>query len=143
MGSNTKTSITIEAQINAPVEIVWKYWTSPEYITQWNFASDDWHSPWARNDLQKNGKFVFRMEAKDGSFGFDFEGIYTHILPEKLIEYTIGDGRKVRIEFRSQNNGVSVIETFEAESINPIEMQRGGWQAILDNFKKFAESNNR
>ena len=138
---NQLTKITIESTIKAPVEKVWQYWTSPEHITKWNYASDDWHTPRAENDLRKGGKFLSRMEAKDGSFGFDFGGVYDDVKTNELIAYTIGDGRKVKTSFASAGKETKVIVIFEAETENPIEMQRGGWQAILDNFKKYTESN--
>jgi len=139
METINKPQITIEATINAPVEKVWKLWTGPEHIVKWNNASDDWHTTRAENDLRPGGKFLSRMEAKDGSFGFDFGGVYDEVITNKLIRYTIGDGRKVKVDFISNNNETKVITVFEAESQNPIEMQRGGWQAILNNFKKYAE----
>lgn len=135
-----KTTITVEATINAPVEKVWKLWTSPEHITKWNNASDDWHTPHAENDLRVGGKFLSRMEAKDGSFGFDFGGVYDEVKTNELIAYTIGDGRKVKVNFTKQDNATKVVSIFEAENENPVEMQRGGWQAILNSFKKYAES---
>lgn len=141
METATKTSITIESTIKAPVEKVWQLWSAPEHITQWCSASDDWHTPRAENDLRIGGKFSSRMEAKDGSFGFDFGGVYDQVKTNELIEYTIGDGRKVSIHFKPEDNETRVIETFEAENENPVEMQRAGWQAILDNFKKYAEAN--
>ncbi|TGD56706.1 SRPBCC family protein [Flavobacterium humi] len=141
MTTTEKTPITVVATINATVEKVWTFWTSPQHITQWNNASDDWHTPKAENDLRKGGNFSTRMEAKDGSFGFDFEGVYTDIKLNELIAYTMGDGRKVHILFESDGNRTTVTETFEAEDTNPVEMQRGGWQAILDNFKKYTENN--
>lgn len=118
---------------------MWEYWTEPQHITQWNNASDDWHTPVAENDLTVGGKFLTRMEAKDGSFGFDFGGVYDEVKLHEVISYTMGDGRKVTITFKSQGNETEVIETFDAETSNPIEMQQAGWQAILDNFKKYAE----
>ena len=136
-----KINITVTATINAPVEKVWNYWTSPEHITQWYNASDDWHAPRAENDVQAGGKFITRMEAKDGSFGFDFNGIYDEIITNELISYTIEGGRKVSITFSENGNETIVTETFEAENENPIDMQRAGWQAILDNFKKYVEAN--
>jgi uncharacterized protein YndB with AHSA1/START domain len=141
MSTTGKTAITVSNTINAPVEKVWAYWTGPEHITQWNNASDDWHSPSAKNDLRAGGQFSVRMEAKDGSFGFDFGGVYDEVKTNELIAYTLGDGRKVNINFTSQGNSTKVVETFEAETENPIELQRGGWQSILDNFKKYAEAN--
>jgi uncharacterized protein YndB with AHSA1/START domain len=141
METAAKTAITVATTINAPVEKVWKFWSLPEHITKWCSASDDWHTPKAENDLRTGGKFLSRMEAKDGSFGFDFGGVYDAVKTNELIEYTIGDGRKVTIQFAANGNETKVTETFEAESTNPIEMQRGGWQAILDNFKKYVEAN--
>lgn len=141
MEATSNTPITVETTIKAPVEKVWKHWTDPKDITQWCNASDDWHAPYADNDLRVDGKFKTTMAAKDGSMSFDFEGVYTNIQPYKVIEYTIGDGRKVKITFTSQGDETKVIETFEPESTNPLEMQRGGWQAILDNFKKYSEAN--
>ena len=141
MQTANSTLITVEATIHAPVEKVWQYWTSPEHITQWNQASDDWHSPRATNDLRPGGKFVYRMEAKDGSFGFDFEGVYDAVKTNELIDSTLGDGRKLTIYFSAQGKETKVTETFEAEGINPIEMQKGGWQAILNNFKNYTENN--
>ena len=135
------TKVTVESVINAPVEKVWKYWNAPEHITKWCQASDDWHAPHAENDLRVDGKFKTTMAAKDGSFSFDFGGVYTKVQQHKAIEYKMDDGRKVQITFSGNGNETKVTETFEAESENPIEMQRGGWQAILDNFKKHTETN--
>jgi uncharacterized protein YndB with AHSA1/START domain len=141
METQNKTNITVESTINAPVEKVWKFWSLPEHIKKWNNASDDWHTPSSENDLRPGGKFSTRMEAKDGSFGFDFGGIYDEVKTNELITYTMGDGRKVKVVFTSNGNTTTVTETFEAESQNPVEMQKGGWQAILDNFKKYVEAN--
>jgi uncharacterized protein YndB with AHSA1/START domain len=132
--------VTISAAIHAPIEKIWEYWNSPDHITQWNTASPDWHTLHAANDLSVGGKFTARMEAKDGSFGFDFEGVYDEVVPNKLISYTIGDGRKVTISFELTSGAVLVTESFEAETENSIEMQQAGWQAILDNFKKYVEA---
>ena len=140
MKNNPKTAITVEVLVAAPVATVWKIWTTPEEIVKWNNASDDWHTPYAENDLKPGGKFLSRMEAKDGSFGFDFYGIYDKIIPERLIEYTLGDERKVQITFNEAGKNTRVVEIFEAESENTIELQQFGWQAILNNFKKVAES---
>jgi uncharacterized protein YndB with AHSA1/START domain len=138
---DTKKTITVQAVINAPVEKVWNLWTTPGHITKWNNASGDWHTPRAENDLRVGKKFLYRMEAKDGSFGFDFAGVYDEIKRNELITYTIDDGRKVKVTFTKNNDAeTKVVETFEAESTNPIEMQRGGWQAILDSFKKYVEA---
>lgn len=133
-------TITVENTIHAPVEKVWKCWTSPEHITQWNNASEDWHTPKAENDVTIGGKFNYRMEAKDGSFGFDFGGIYDAIRKHELIESTLGDGRKLSVRFTNQGADTRVTETFEAENTNSIDLQRTGWQAILNNFKKHVES---
>ena len=136
-----KTFITIQANINAPVEKVWKFWTLPEHITKWNHASDDWHTTKAENDLHVGGKFLSRMEAKDGSFGFDFGGAYETVKTNEQIEYVLGDNRKAKIDFLNNGNGTNVTVVFEAETVNPVEMQQGGWQAILNNFKKYTEAN--
>lgn len=132
----TKNSITIELNCKAPVEKVWQAWTTPGDIIQWNNASEDWHTPNAENDLRVGGKFSSRMEAKDGSVGFDFWGIYDEVKPNELLEYTMGDGRKTKIIFAANGDETKITQTFEAESENSTEMQRTGWQAILDNFKK-------
>ncbi len=141
MESQEKTVITVEATIDAPVDKVWECWTKPEHITQWCAASDDWHAPQAQNDLRIGGSFSTRMEAKDGSFGFDFGGVYDAVRTNEYIEYTMGDGRKVGITFTSNGDSTNVVESFDAENTHPVEMQRGGWQAILDNFKKYTEVN--
>lgn len=134
-----KNAITIETIIHAPAEEVWKHWSKPEHIVQWAFASDDWEAPHAENDLRVGGKFKTAMAAKDGSAGFDFTGTYTNVKEHELIEYEMDDGRHVRVEFTELPEGVKVIESFEPENENPEEMQRSGWQAILDNFKKYVE----
>jgi uncharacterized protein YndB with AHSA1/START domain len=138
--NTTATKITVQATVNAPVEKVWKTWSAPEHITQWCNASDDWHVPSATNDLRKGGQFSTRMEAKDKSFGFDFGGEYTDVKDHELIKYTMVDGRKVEVHFTSKGNQTEIVETFEAETQNPEEMQKTGWQAILDNFKKYTET---
>lgn len=132
-------SISVEALVNAPVDKVWDYWTTPTHIVFWNNASDDWHTPKATNDLKVGGKFSYRMEAKDGSAGFDFDGIYEEIVPHQLIVYRLSDGRKVEIKFSGSENETHIIETFIAENENPIKEQKSGWQAILNNFKKYVE----
>jgi len=132
--------ITVSTTVNAPVEKVWKCWTEPEHLMQWNSASDDWHTPSATNDLREGGTFTARMEAKDKSAGFDFGGTYSKVDPLKEITYTMSDGRKVQVLFHSKGAVTEVIETFDAESENSAEMQRAGWQSILDNFKKYTES---
>jgi uncharacterized protein YndB with AHSA1/START domain len=139
METATKQSITVQATVDAPVEKTWKYFTEPDHITKWSFASDDWHAPRAENDLRKGGRFLTALAAKDGSFAFDFGGSYDNVVKHKEIQYTIDDGRKVKVIFESKGNATVVTETFEAESQNPIEMQRAGWQAFLDNFKKHVE----
>ncbi|SHM79054.1 SRPBCC family protein [Flavobacterium saccharophilum] len=133
--------ITVQNTINASIEKVWNFWTLPEHITKWSFASPDWHTPFAENDLKEGGKFKSTMAAKDGSMSFDFEGEYTLVKQNEAIEYVMADGRKVEITFKETPNGVEVIESFDPETQNPEEMQRGGWQAILDNFKSYAEAN--
>ena len=135
------TVITIETTVNAPLAKVWQYWTGPEHIIQWNAANDDWHTTKSENDLQVGGKFSARMEAKDGSFGFDFGGTYTEVIPQQRIAYALEDDRTVTITFDQTQNGVTVTEQFEAETENEAELQRSGWQAILDNFKKYTEGN--
>ena len=135
--------LTVEATVQAPVEKVWDYWTDPNHIKKWNSPSDDWHTPFAENDLRAGGKFVSRMEAKDGSMGFDFGGVYDEVKLHEMISYTMGDGRKVKITFKGQGNETEVIETFDAETENPVDFQRQGWQAILDNFKQYAEQTNK
>ena len=141
MDTANTTAITVQTKVNAPIEKVWKFWTEPGHIIKWNNASDDWHTPRAENDLRVGGKFLARMEAKDGSFGFDFGGDYTNVVDNQTIEYVLGDGRKVKIDFSSEGNATKVVETFDAENTHPVEVQRGGWQAILDNFKKYTETN--
>lgn len=136
---NKEKSITVEATVNVNVEIVWSKWINPNDIVNWNTASEDWHTTKAENNLVVGGKFSSRMEAKDGSFGFDFWGIYTHIIPNELIEYTMGDYRKASVKFSANNEQTTITTIFEAENENPIEMQQFGWQAILNNFKKYAE----
>lgn len=132
--------ITIQTQISAPIETVWACWTQPEHITQWNFASDDWHCPSASNDLQPGGTFSWRMEAKDGSMGFDFIGTYDHIETHAAIDYHLEDERKVEIRFTVDGDTVILKESFETEGTHTDELQRQGWQAILNNFKTYAES---
>jgi uncharacterized protein YndB with AHSA1/START domain len=134
------TNITIEATVNAPIGRVWKYWNEPEHIKNWAFASDDWHCPTSANDLRVGGSFSSTMAAKDGSFSFDFGGIYDEVEVNKYIAYTLGDSRKVSVTFTSDGgDSTHIVQTFEAEETNPIEMQQGGWQAILNNFKKYTE----
>ena len=132
------TKVKIAATIDADNKKVWDYWNKPEHITKWNFAVDDWHCPSAENDLKVGGKLRSRMEAKDGSFGFDFEGTYDEVVDHKKITYTIADGRKVTTNFENLGGKTQVTTEFEAEGQNPVEMQQQGWQAILNNFKKYA-----
>lgn len=140
MDKNDTTLITVETVVNAPIDTVWKKWTNPDDIVKWNNASDDWHTTKAENDLKVGGKFLSRMEAKDGSMGFDFSGTYDTINQNEIIEYTADDNRKVQIHFFDGDDKTTVIEVFEAENENPIEMQKSGWQSILNNFKKYTES---
>jgi uncharacterized protein YndB with AHSA1/START domain len=135
-----KTIIAVETTVNAPVEKVWQYWTEPRHIMRWNNASADWCTTKAENDLREGGSFSATMAAKDGSFSFDFGGVYDKIKQHELIEYTLGDGRKVKVVFTSSGDQTKVVEDFEAENQNSIELQKGGWQAIMDNFKKHVEA---
>lgn len=132
--------VTVETSVNATVEKVWESWTKPESIMEWNSASPDWYTPKAENELREGGKFSYTMAAKDGSMSFDFWGNYTKIIVNELIDYTLGDGRKVSISFKNENGKVRITESFQPESQNTLELQKGGWQAIMDNFKKFVES---
>ncbi|MES2811041.1 MAG: SRPBCC domain-containing protein [Bacteroidota bacterium] len=133
-------SITVRTTLNTPVEKVWDYFTKPEHIVNWNFASDDWHCPKSENNLEVGKQFMSTMASKDGSISFDFTGTYTEIIPHKRIVYSIdGDGRKVIAKFQVLDGKTIVTEIFEPESQNPIELQRGGWQSILNNFKKYTE----
>lgn len=140
MATIEKTTITVKVTIKASVEKVWNTWSDPAHIIHWNAASDDWHTPNAENDLRVGGRFLWRMEARDGSVGFDFLGEYTKIDQHKLIEYTLDDGRKVQIVFASKGSETIVTEAFEAEQINPVDMQQAGWQAILNSFKTYVET---
>lgn len=139
--SESPVKITISTTVNNTIENVWKHWTAPEHIMQWTFAGDDWHAPSATNDLKPGGEFTTRMEAKDGSFGFDFGGKYSKINEEKHIVYDMTDGRQVEIDFTPEADGIKITETFDAENQNSYDMQQFGWQAIMDNFKKYSESN--
>ena len=132
--------IKVSTSVKASLQTVWEYWTNPKHITNWNFASDDWCCPVAENNLEPNGTFSWRMEAKDGSMGFDFKGIYDQIVENKLISYKMDDGRNVDIEFIQKENEVVVTETFDAEGTHSDEQQRAGWQAILENFRKYVEA---
>jgi uncharacterized protein YndB with AHSA1/START domain len=141
METATKTNITVETTVQAPVEKVWAFWNEPKHITQWCQASPDWHAPRAENDLKEGGTFTTTMAAKDGSFSFDFGGVYTLVENNKVLKYTMADGRKVSVHFESQGDATHVVETFEAENTHSEEMQRTGWQAILDSFKNYVEAN--
>lgn len=132
--------ISVEALVDAPVEKVWACWTGPEHITQWNNASDDWHTPWAKNDLVPGGRFVSRMEARDGSMGFDFGGVYNEVIENKKIAYTMDDNREVTVSFSEAGTATRIVEEFEAEDQHSAELQQQGWQAILNNFKSYVES---
>ena len=136
---DNKQPITIQTNINAPLEKVWELYTNPDHVIKWNNASDDWHTPNAENDLREGGSFKYRMEAKDGSAGFDFEGVYDQIVPMALIKYHLLDGRKVEVVFSEDTSGTMVVVNFEPEDTNSLEMQRSGWQSILDNFKGYVE----
>ena len=135
--------ITVETVVKAPLSEVWKAWNDPKDIVQWNSAQDDWHTTRSAVDLREGGKFLARMEARDGSAGFDFEGTFTRVVPHDLIEYRMSDGREVRVEFVERPGGVVVRETFDAETENPPEVQRAGWQAILDHFGRHVEAKSR
>jgi uncharacterized protein YndB with AHSA1/START domain len=137
----SNSQIRIEATISAAPAKVWSYWTKPEHITKWNFAVPEWQCPKASNDLRVGGKYAARMEAKDGSFGFDFEAVYTDVVDQKKLAYTMPDGRKVTTTFEGQGSATKVTTVFDAEKQNPEEMQKSGWQSILNNFKKYTEEN--
>ncbi len=132
--------ISVEVLVKSDINAVWSAWTTPNDIKQWNAASDDWHTPRSENDLRVGGRFSTRMEARDGSMGFDFEGTYTKVDENKLIEYKMDDGRMVSVIFKTERNGVRVIETFDAEDENSAEQQRQGWQSILDNFARHVQA---
>ena len=134
-------AITVTTVVNTSTETVWRCWNEPAHITKWAFASDDWHAPYAENDLKISGKFLTRMAAKDGSMSFDLVGTYTDVEEFAKIEYTMKDGRKVKIVFEKMDGATKITETFDPENENPVEMQKAGWQAILENFKKHVESN--
>jgi len=140
MTASQKQMITIETTVNAPIEKVWKMWNAPEHITKWATGSPDWHTPYAENDLRVGGKFLSRMSAKDGSASFDFIGTYDDVQTHKTIAYTMEDGRTAKIIFTALGKNVKIVETFEAETENTPELQRAGWQTILDNFKKHVET---
>lgn len=132
-------TITVETEVNAPSDRVWRVWTDPAHIVQWNAASADWHCPRAELDLRAGGRFCYRMEASDGSSGFDFEGEFTEIVPERRLAYRLGEDRNVVVEFASRGSKTLVREIFTAEGTHPVELQRAGWQSILDSFRHHAE----
>ena len=131
--------ITVETEINGPLAVVWDAWVTPADIVKWNYAIDEWCCPKAEISLVDGGKFNYRMEAKDGSMGFDFEGVFTKVMPKTSIHYELGDNRLVTVDFIETTNGIRVVQTFEAEDENSAEQQKQGWQSILNNFKKHAE----
>lgn len=131
--------ITVESIIEAPIDMVWDFWTKPEHVMHWNFASNDWHCPKANSDFNIGGEFHYIMAAKDGSVEFDFCGTFTKIIDKTFIEIFLEDGRELNIQFESEGNATKIIETFEPEEVNSIELQKQGWQAILNNFKKYTE----
>ena len=141
MGKEIKIKITVQTTVSAPVEKVWEKWTNPDDIIKWNTASEDWHTTKAENDLRAGGKFSSRMEAKDGSFGFDFEAIYSELVAGEKFTYVMTDGRKASVNFNANAGKTEVVVTFDAETENSIEMQKAGWQAILNNFKNYTENN--
>jgi uncharacterized protein YndB with AHSA1/START domain len=132
--------ITVEVTVNVPSAAAWKFFTEPQHIMNWNNATADWYTPKAESDFKVGGTFSIRMESRASAQGFDFNGVYKEIIPEKVLAYTIDGGREVRVEFHQEAEGVRVVETFDAEDENTPELQRTGWQAILDNFKKYSES---
>jgi uncharacterized protein YndB with AHSA1/START domain len=136
-----KSPLNVEVLINAPLEKVWEFWNKPEHITKWAFAQDDWECPHAENDLKVGGKMLTRMQEKGSDVGFDLVATYTAVEENKLIEYDMEDGRHVKIEFNETPEGTMIVETFDPENENPEEMQKSGWQAILNNFKKYTEAN--
>lgn len=138
--SDTSNSVTVQTIVSAPLETVWNCWTSPEHIQEWNAASDDWHTTHVTNDLRVGGTFSARMEARDQSVGFDFSGTYTEVIPHEKIAYILADNRKVEITFVATDDGVHITEIFDTEQENSAEMQRTGWQAILDSFKHHTEN---
>ena len=132
--------ITVRVTAKAVAKKVWEVWSEPGHIVNWNTPSEDWHTPNAKNDLRVGGKFLSRMEARDGSLGFDFGGTYDEVVPQERIAYTLDDGRKVEVDFKELDGQTEIVSTFEAETQNTIELQRNGWQAILDSFKDYVET---
>ena len=137
MEQQERVRITVETTVPVSPELAWEYWTEPRHITQWNQASEDWHTPRAENDLRVGGAFTSRMESKDGKFGFDFGGVYDAVEPHRLLASTLGDGRTVQVSFEPVPAGTRIVETFEAEGENSVELQRTGWQAILDSYRRY------
>jgi uncharacterized protein YndB with AHSA1/START domain len=135
--------ITVEAIIQQPPDEVWELWTSLDHIVQWNYANEDWCCPHAVNDARSGGQISWRMESRDGAMGFDINGIYEEVRPHELLIYRMEDGREVRIFFQNLENETKITEMFEPEELNPLEMQQQGWQAILNNFKKYAEQSHQ
>ncbi len=140
MQTISKTTVNVENTVNAQVDKVWKFMTDPEHIKKWNNASADWHTIFAENDLREGGKFLYRMEAKDASAGFDFKGVYDKVKTNQLMEYTIADGRKVKISFESHGTVTIIKEKIEVDNRHSVDIQKDGWQAILNNFKKYVET---
>lgn len=140
---NANEMIHTEVSVQVPIEQAWQFWTKPEHIMKWNFASNDWHCPKASNDLRKGGIFNYRMEARDKTAGFDFYGTYDEVVLHDKIDYTLGDDRKVKIRFVSDGQATRILQDFEAESQNPLEMQKFGWQAIMNNYKEYVEKSMR
>jgi uncharacterized protein YndB with AHSA1/START domain len=140
MMERSENVIEIEIMVDRELDLGWEHWTLPEHIMKWNFASDDWKCPSAEIDLRKGGKFNYRMESKDGNTGFDFTGKYDEITDMERISSTLDDGRRVEVLFKKEENGTKIIEMFEADRTSPMDMQKMGWQSILDNFKKYVES---
>lgn len=138
---NQSVKITVETTVLAPIAKVWKTWNTPADVMQWNHASDTWHTPSATCDLREGGSFVYTMAAKDGSFSFDFAGIYETVITNELIQYSMADGRNVQVKFEANGSETKITETFDAETQNSVELQQNGWQAILNNFKAYCEAN--
>lgn len=134
-------AITIKSSVNAGLDKVWDYYNNPQHVQQWNAAHESWHCPKAENDFQEGGRFSYRMEARDGSFGFDFGGVYDTVKPKESFSYTMDDQRKVNVSFVPEREGkTGIVVVFDPEGQNPVEMQEQGWQAILDNFKNYTET---
>lgn len=140
MTEETIKKIEVEVLVNKDPKEVWKHWTETDHIKNWNHATEEWHTPSAENDLKVGGAFSYRMEAKDGSMGFDYSGNYDHIDEKKKLSFTLDDGRKVDISFIEEGSKTRIVEVFEAEPESPLELQKNGWQSILNNFKNYAES---